>query len=128
MKNEIECAGCMYKQVPSHFVPCLGCKNNMSSTETSNPTTTTIHNYDLKQAIEEFSEFLYKTSVILIVNPEDVKLLNLNELPDYCYLVSVPHIEKGTTLLIKDSPLKKQLYDFCCEYPERIFRGRKGRF
>lgn len=28
MKNEIECEGCMYRQVPEHFVPCLGCKNN----------------------------------------------------------------------------------------------------
>ena len=31
MKNEIECDGCMYRQVPEHFVPCLGCKNNISS-------------------------------------------------------------------------------------------------
>lgn len=32
MKNELECAGCMYRQVPEHFVPCLGCKNNRTHT------------------------------------------------------------------------------------------------
>ena len=31
MKNEIECDRCMYRQVPEHFVPCLGCKNNTIS-------------------------------------------------------------------------------------------------
>ena len=29
MKNDLKCNGCMYKQVPSHFSPCLGCINNM---------------------------------------------------------------------------------------------------
>lgn len=29
MKNDIFCERCMYKQIPSHFSPCLGCKGNM---------------------------------------------------------------------------------------------------
>ena len=29
MKNDLKCNGCMYKQVPSHFSPCLGCSHNM---------------------------------------------------------------------------------------------------
>lgn len=29
MKNDLQCDRCMYKQVPSHFSPCLGCTNNM---------------------------------------------------------------------------------------------------
>ena len=29
MKNDINCEYCMYRQIPSQFHPCLGCKNNM---------------------------------------------------------------------------------------------------
>lgn len=29
MKNDLECNGCTYRQVPSHFSPCLGCSHNM---------------------------------------------------------------------------------------------------
>ena len=31
MKNDIKCEYCMYRQVPSYFSPCLGCKNNMDA-------------------------------------------------------------------------------------------------
>jgi len=31
MKNDKACEYCMYRQVPSSFQPCLGCKNNMDS-------------------------------------------------------------------------------------------------
>lgn len=31
MKNDMACEYCMYRQIPTHFAPCLGCKNNMDS-------------------------------------------------------------------------------------------------
>ena len=44
------------------------------------------------------------------------------------YFISDSCYEEGQFLLItdKDKELKKELYRFCCEHKDRIFRGEKN--
>lgn len=80
---------------------------------------------DLEKAIEDFSEHLYQASQIILVNPEDGIQLDLNEYPDTCFFISNFSVEKGQAILVNDSPLKRDLFEFCCEHQDRVFRGKK---
>ena len=80
---------------------------------------------DLLKSIESFGECLYQISNICLMHPEDLLQINMDEFPDTCFFISDHHMEKGKAFIVKDSELKRMLYEFCTEHPERVFRGRK---
>ena len=42
------------------------------------------------------------------------------------YFISDLNCEENKFILVKDKQLKKELYIFCCEHEDRIFRGEKN--
>lgn len=77
------------------------------------------------EAIEKFNETIYQTTEILLANPFDLIELDMSEIPCNCYFISDTHIEKGTMYKVEDSDLKRSLYEFIEEFPDRVFRGKK---
>lgn len=77
------------------------------------------------EAIEQFCETIYQSTEILLANPFDLIKLDMNEMPCNCYFISDTHIEKGTMYKVEDSDLKRSLYEFIEEFPDRVFRGKK---
>lgn len=77
------------------------------------------------EAIEKFREAIYQSTEILLANPFDLIEMDMSEIPCNCYFISDSHIEKGTMFKVEDSDLKRSLYEFIEEFPDRVFRGKK---
>ena len=80
---------------------------------------------ELLKAIEQFSEHIYEATSIFMGNPFDLIEIDMSEIPNNCYFISDNHIDKGTILQVKDGELKRSLYKFIEECPDRVFRGSK---
>ena len=79
----------------------------------------------LLEAIQQFSETVYQSTEILLANPLDLMELDLAEIPCNCYFISDQHVENGTMYKVEDGDLKRNLYEFIEEFPDRVFRGKK---
>lgn len=81
-------------------------------------------------AIEVFIDKLYKIlsyhSNILVGNGLDLLELDMNEFTPDTYFISDMSIERGKMMLIKDEELKLDLYKFCQQHKDRVFKGTKG--
>ena len=77
------------------------------------------------EAIEQFYETIYQSTEILLANPFDLIEMDMYESPCNCYFISDTHIEKGTMWKVEDDTLKRSLYEFIEEFPDRVFRGKK---
>lgn len=69
-----------------------------------------------------------KTAIICFAHPSTLLKLNMKNFDTDTYFISDSCYEEGQFLLItdKDKELKKELYRFCCEHKDRIFRGEKN--
>lgn len=79
----------------------------------------------LLETVERFCETIYKSTEIFLANPLDLIELDLSDIPCNCYFISDSHVEKGTMLKIEDSSLKRDLYQFVEDFPNRVFRGKR---
>lgn len=77
------------------------------------------------KAIEQFSEHVYEMTEILLGNPFDLIEIDMYKIPSNCVFISDYHIDKGTMYQIKDSELKRSLYDFIKKHPDGVFRGKR---
>ena len=77
------------------------------------------------KAIEQFAEAVYQSTEILLANPFDLMKIDLSEIPGNCYFISDHHVEKGTMYKVEDDDLKRSLYEFIEEFPDRVLRGKK---
>ena len=95
------------------------------------PTSKTLKTLDksdmdkLLKAVEQFCESIYETTEIFIGNPFDLIEIDMSEIPSNCFFISEPCIERGVMYRTKDDWLKRELYKFIEEYPDRVFRGKK---
>lgn len=78
------------------------------------------------EAIEQFSEHMYEITEIFLGNPFDLIEIDMYKIPPNCVFISDIHIDKGTILKINNEEVKRVLYGFIEEFPDRVFRG-KGR-
>ena len=83
---------------------------------------------ELNYLIDVIYEFGSKTAKILYGNPNTLLKLNMKNFDTDTYFIPDSCCEEGQFLLItdKDKELKKELYRFCCEHKDRIFRGEKN--
>lgn len=83
---------------------------------------------ELNYLFDAVYEFGSKTAKILYGNPNTLLKLNMKDFDTNTYFISNPVFKEGEFLLItdKDKELKKELYKFCCEHEDRIFRGEKN--
>lgn len=78
----------------------------------------------LFEAIEQFSEHIYEATEIFIGNPWDLFEMDMSEIPSNCYFISDIDMERGVLHKTKGE-LKRVLYDFIENNPDRVFRGTK---
>lgn len=79
----------------------------------------------LLEAVEQFSESIYKATDIFIGNPLDLIEIDMSQIPRNCYFISQHNIDKGTMLKVENEEFKRMLYGFIEEHPDRVFRGEK---
>ena len=81
----------------------------------------------VKKAIEDFEEITYQSTVIIIINSEIfLRYIDLNEFHNNIIFICHSLAEKDKVLVLQDSPAKRAWYAFSYEYPEMVFRGKKG--
>lgn len=93
-------------------------------TTTNKDSTLEMNMDELLKAVECFGETVYKATTIFIGNPLDLIEIDWYEIPSNCYFVSNQHIGRGEMYKV-DGDLKRTLYEFIEEYPDRVFRGKK---
>lgn len=86
---------------------------------------------DLQKAIDTFSKHLYDATQIFIGHPDTLMVIDYKKIPNNYWFLADHNVEKGQLVLIKDTSgdpttfdLKKSLYEFLEEHPERFFRGK----
>lgn len=93
-------------------------------TTTNNGFVSEISMDKLTEAVEQFCEHIYETTTIFIGNPLDLIEIDMYEIPTNCYFVSNHNVDKGVMYKV-DGELKRTLYEFIEEFPDRVFRGKK---
>lgn len=79
----------------------------------------------LLEAIEQFNESIYKATNIFLGNPFDLIKIDMNKIPRNCYFISNHNLDLGKMYKVKEGELKRNLYKFIEEHPDRVFRGKK---
>lgn len=79
----------------------------------------------LLEAVKQFSEQIYNATEIFMGNPFDLIEIDMSEIPRNCYFISDNCVEKNQMYHVTDGELKRMLYDFIEEHPDRVFRGKK---
>jgi hypothetical protein len=80
----------------------------------------------LKNSIVTLKEMDYANSVIILINPNDLLEFDMKDFSSDAYFVGKIEIETGTAYALKeDSELKRWMYDFAHEHPDRVLRGEK---
>ena len=94
--------------------------------------TSTYSNLDLNisldkllEAVEQFNESIYKATNIFLGNPFDLIKIDMNKIPRNCYFISNHNLDLGKMYKVKEGELKRDLYKFIEEHPDRVFRGKK---
>lgn len=64
-----------------------------------------------------------KYTKIFFVHPLDLISMNMSEMPDNTIYISESNVERGNVYLIQDEELRKQLYAFAKQFPDRVSRG-----
>lgn len=77
------------------------------------------------EAVEQFCEHIYEATEIFMGNPFDLIEMDMSEIPPNFYFISNHYINKGDMYKIEDGELKRSLYEFIEEHPDRVFRGEK---
>lgn len=67
-----------------------------------------------------------KYTKIFFVHPLDLISMNMSEMPDDTIYISESNVERGNVYLIQDEELRKQLYTFAKQFPDRVSRGGKN--
>ena len=81
---------------------------------------------EINAFIDKMYEILSHHSNILVANVLDLLNLDMNEFTPDTYFISDINVERGKMLLIKDEKLKLDLYKFCQQHEDRVFKGTKG--
>lgn len=79
----------------------------------------------LLEAVKQFGEHIYNATEIFMGNPFDLIEIDMSEIPSNCYFISNNYIEKNKMYHVTDGELKKALYQFIENYPDRVFKGKK---
>ena len=77
-----------------------------------------------KEVVNAIKKYNYDTAVIVLMNPSDLAEMSKSDFPDYefahAHFVAERAIERGTIIMLhEDSDVKKAVYDFIKEHPER---------
>lgn len=67
-----------------------------------------------------------KYTKIFFVHPLDLISMNMSEMPDNTIYISDVNVERGNMYLVQDEELRKQLYIFAKQFPDRVSRGGKN--
>ncbi len=67
-----------------------------------------------------------KYTKIFFVHPLDLISMNMSEMPDNTIYISDSNVEQGNVYLVQDEELRKQLYIFAKQFPDRVSRGGKN--
>lgn len=79
----------------------------------------------LLEAVKQFNEHVYEATEILMGNPFDLIEIDMSEIPRNCYFISNNNVERNKMYHITDDYLKRELYQFIENHPDRVFRGEK---
>lgn len=67
-----------------------------------------------------------KYTKIFFVHPLDLISMNMSEMPDDTIYISDSNVERNNIYLVQDEELRKQLYAFTKQFPDRVSRGGKN--
>lgn len=80
----------------------------------------------LEKAIEKFVECVEAfTTYILVVHPEDIDKVDLDEFPENVYFVETYWTERGQVISIKDEELRKEFLRSIKSGEMKYRRGKK---
>lgn len=71
----------------------------------------------------------YDSTVIIFMNPKTILKMDMKDYNSYVYFISMTELELGQAVILKeDSDLKRDMYEFVKEHPDRVWQGEKERW
>ena len=80
---------------------------------------------NILKVVEEFDKHIYEATQIFLANPVDLLKINMSVIPRNAVFIGSCYMNEGTMVHVKDGGIKKDLYKFIEEHPDRVFRGKK---
>ena len=80
---------------------------------------------NFKKSVDEFAEKVYQSTHIFIGNPNTLLKINLDDFNSNVWFISHSYVEEDCVIEIKDEDMKRELYKFCEEHQDSIFKGSK---
>lgn len=77
-----------------------------------------------KEMIEKMQRIRLRWIHIVVINPEDSGLIDLNELPGNVYVIEVSCIERGKAVILRNN-LKESVWERICNERIKYKRGKK---
>lgn len=81
---------------------------------------------ELADFLDTVYDIYSRTSKICFGHPNTLLKLCMKDFYKDTYFISDLNCEEDKFIFVKDEQLKKELYKFCCEHEDRIFRGEKN--
>ena len=79
----------------------------------------------LDELLKAVKQLDLHTTKIFLAYPLDLIAMDMKQFPrDYIFISEIK-AKRGEILLVKDEELKKELYEFAYNNPDRVFRGEK---
>ena len=79
----------------------------------------------LDELLKAAKKFDLHTTNIFLAHPLDLMARDMKQFPMDNIFISEIKAERGKILLVKDEELKKELYEFAYNNPDRVFWGEK---
>lgn len=79
----------------------------------------------LDELLDVVKQFDLHTTKIFLAYPLDLIAMDMKQFPKDYIFISEIKARRGEILLVKDEELKKELYEFAYNNPDRVFRGEK---
>lgn len=92
----------------------------------SNKPKTNMFLAELKKSVERMKELAYQAAIIIYIHPDTLKQFNLSEFEDNVYFIEEPLLNQGDAMTINDESLKREVYNWCVNNPDKVVRGKKG--
>lgn len=87
---------------------------------------------EVRDVINAIKKFIYDTSVIVLMNPNDLEEMSKSDFPDYilahAHFVAERTMKRGEFIMLcEDSSVKRAMYELIKENPEKEWRWKEIR-
>lgn len=77
------------------------------------------------EELKKANDKMINSTSIVYANDNTIKKFDMNEIPCSIWFIKLDSLSDGQALLIRDKEMKEEMYHFCCQNPNIVFKGKQ---